>query len=290
MGATVTSGERRVRGPAARTLHEGRVSGQRRDSLTRTEWCLRIGAAGCFIGHGAFGILTKAAWVPFFGVVGLGPDAAYALMPIVGAVDIAAGILVVVSPRPIVLLYMVVWATWTALLRPLTGDSPFEMLERAGNYGVPLALLLMLGVPRTPRALLHPYRTRPPVIDRIAIGRVLLWTTATLLFSHGALAAVTGKPILATHYAAVGLPASIAPIVGFAEMAVAALVVVAPVPALLVAISVWKMLTEALFPISGTPIWEFIERAGSYTAPIALVLLFAARPFSRINLTRSSTP
>lgn len=37
--------------------------------MQRVEWCLRIAAAGCFIGHGAFGIITKASWVPFFAVV-----------------------------------------------------------------------------------------------------------------------------------------------------------------------------------------------------------------------------
>ena len=63
--------------------------------------------------------------------------------------------------------------------------------------------------------------------------------------------------------------------------------VVAPMPALLIAVAIWKVLTEALFPMSGAPIWEFVERAGSYTAPIALVLLLGSRPFTRINLTRS---
>ena len=34
-------------------------------------WALRIGAAACFIGHGAFGFITKAAWLPYFGVIGI---------------------------------------------------------------------------------------------------------------------------------------------------------------------------------------------------------------------------
>ena len=42
---------------------------------------------------------------------------------------------------------------------------------------------------------------------------------------------------------------------------------------LLIAIAVWKIGTEALFPIAGAPIWEFIERGGSYAAPLALALL-----------------
>ena len=34
----------------------------------RAYWSLRVGAAACFVGHGAFGIVAKAAWAPNFGV------------------------------------------------------------------------------------------------------------------------------------------------------------------------------------------------------------------------------
>src|SRR5690349_6737414 len=69
-------------------------------------WTLRVAAAACFIGHGAFGIITKAAWIPYFGVVGIPEAWAWKLMPIVGTVDIVAGLSVLFSPRPVVLLYM----------------------------------------------------------------------------------------------------------------------------------------------------------------------------------------
>jgi hypothetical protein len=71
-------------------------------------------------------------------------------------------------------------------------------------------------------------------------------------------------------------------------MTAAILLAIAPVPALLIAVAAWKIASELLFPISGAPIWEFVERAGSYAAPIALVLLSGQSPFTRINLTRSS--
>ena len=61
-------------------------------------WVLRIGAALCFIGHGAFGFLTKAAWVPYFGVVGVPEPWAFELMPLVGAVDVLAGMAVLFGP------------------------------------------------------------------------------------------------------------------------------------------------------------------------------------------------
>ena len=60
---------------------------------------------------------------------------------------------VLFAPRGLPLAYMTAWALWTALLRPLAGESAFESLERAGNYGVPLALLLMTAFPRSLPAL-----------------------------------------------------------------------------------------------------------------------------------------
>jgi hypothetical protein len=33
------------------------------------------------------------------------------------------------------------------------------------------------------------------------------------------------------------------------------------------------MATEFLFVAAGAPIWEFVERAGSYAAPLALAVL-----------------
>ena len=250
-------------------------------------WCLRVAAAACFIGHGAFGIITKAAWVPFFGVVGIPEAWAWKLMPVVGTVDIAAGISVLLSPRPIVLLYMAVWATWTALLRPLSGDSSFEAIERAGNYGVPLALLLLCGWPRDLRSWfrhLAPDQTTEPA----GIARVLAWTTALLLFGHGALAAVTAKPLLASHFALVGLPPNAITMAGWAEMLVAGVVLVRPSTTLLFGIVAWKMATEALYPMSGTPIWEFVERAGSYAAPLALALILIDAKSTVLTLRRSS--
>ena len=96
-------------------------------------WTLRVAAAMCFVGHGAFGVLRKEEWLPFFAVVGIGPDVGRALMPLVGVVDIAAGVSVLVSPRRMVLAYMAFWGLWTAALRPIAGISAWEMVERGGS-------------------------------------------------------------------------------------------------------------------------------------------------------------
>jgi hypothetical protein len=241
-------------------------------------WALRIGAAMCFIGHGAFGFITKAAWVPYFGVVGIPESWAWTMMPIIGAVDVTVGMAVLFAPRGVPLLYMAVWAAWTALLRPLAGESAFEAMERAGNYGVPLALLLLTAVPRTWNGL-GTLLTKPADDERTiaTVVSVLKWTTVLLLFGHGALGAVTGKAMLSTHYAAIGLSSDTTAIVGWFEILLAAVVALRPGIPLLLGIAGWKLASESLFVVAGAPIWEFVERAGNYAAPLALAALMTQR-------------
>ena len=239
-------------------------------------WLLRFGAALCFIGHGAFGFITKAAWIPYFAVVGVPATWAWKLMPLIGAVDVLAAMAVLFAPRGLPLLYMALWATWTALLRPLAGESVWEAVERAGNYGVPLALLVMTGMPRS----LHDLRRTRLDLDVVesAVARVcvvLRWTTAALLFGHGALAALTSKATLVAHYAAIGLSPRAVIVVGFVEMAAAIALAIRPSIRLLVVIGVWKLASESLWMVTGAPVWEFVERAGSYVAPLALAALLA---------------
>ena len=238
-------------------------------------WVLRIGAAACFIGHGAFGIIGKQAWLPFFALVGIGPDVAFRLMPIIGTVDILAGLSVLFKPRPVVLLYMTVWALWTASLRPLTGDAAAELIERAGNYGVPLALLVMCEWPRRIADWFGPAQRRA-ISERLIshFSLVLLATTATLLAGHAVLG-LTGKPLLVSHYEAVGIDNSMqaAHGVGRFELLLGVILLASPTPVVAAFITGWKLATEGLFLIAGAPAWEFVERGGSYAAPLALLIL-----------------
>lgn len=242
---------------------------------TAAAWLFRIGIASCFIGHGAFGILTKQAWLPYFALVGIGPDTAYALMPLVGFVDIGIGLVGLVSPRRAVLVYMVVWAAWTALLRPLTGESMWELVERAGNYGIPLAFLLAARVGH-PRRWLAPIKSAQlPALDALFVARVLQATTVLLLLGHGALAVTGANGLVARHLAAAGVAAELAPVLGGFEIGLAVAVALQPAPGLLVGIALWKLGTELLFPVAGAPFWEVVERGGSYTAPLLLAHLVA---------------
>ncbi len=166
-------------------------------------WLLRFGVVGCFIGHGAYGLLTKEAWVPYFGVVGIDRAWVYRLMPWIGAMDVSLGLAMAVVPLPIVLLlHLTVWGAWTAALRPLSGDSVWEFVERAGNYGVPLAFLVLADVPRCLRSWFTPVwpsTMRPLTVDRARMMHgILRITICLLLLGHGALGALNSKPALTT--------------------------------------------------------------------------------------------
>jgi len=114
-------------------------------SAHRMHYILRIAAAMCFIGHGAFGIITKPIWCNYFAVFGIGHDMAYTLMPVVGTLDITMGLILLFYPIRVVPAWLIIWGLVTASMRPLSGEPFAELIERAGNFGVPLALLVLAG-------------------------------------------------------------------------------------------------------------------------------------------------
>ncbi|MBI5230385.1 MAG: hypothetical protein HY981_03755 [Candidatus Magasanikbacteria bacterium] len=114
------------------------------------EWILRVSIAGEFIGHGAFALQGKKDWIGWFAQFGVS-DAGTAtrLLFFIGAMDIALAILVLIKPVRLALLWMTFWGFWTALLRPIVGMPIWDFVERWANWGAPLALLLVLGWPKT---------------------------------------------------------------------------------------------------------------------------------------------
>lgn len=114
------------------------------------EWVLRIAVAGEFIGHGVFALQGRRAWVEWFSIFGISdPQTATTLLWFVGLIDVILAVLILIKPIRIALLWMAFWGFWTALMRPIAGDSIFEFVERWANWGAPLALLLLLGLPQS---------------------------------------------------------------------------------------------------------------------------------------------
>jgi hypothetical protein len=277
------------------------LTGKLPDSPTASNtlhWVLRLGIFMCFLGHGSFGIIAKPEWTTLFSVAGIPSDAAFRLMPFIGLHDLTIAALVLASPRPLVLLWATIWCLWTAALRPIVGLGMWEFLERAGNYGPPLALLLLQPWPRSLREWFAPIKPGPASAERLrACGLVLRVSIALLLIGHAGFGAFQHKAVLLNMYSTAGLPASLGsvslgPAIGWFELLLAAAVLMKPFRSLLLFVCVYKIASELLYPMTGSFWWEFIERGGDYTAPIALIVvngLLAAKD-SRVPAVAAFAP
>ncbi len=113
-------------------------------------WVLRTAIAGTFIGHGLLAIGGKADWISWFAKFGVAdPILAKQLLLGIGIIDVIAAIIMFFRPFPAILLGATLWAFWTALLRPIVGVGWLDFVERSANWGAPLALLFLIGWPRT---------------------------------------------------------------------------------------------------------------------------------------------
>jgi hypothetical protein len=237
-------------------------------------YTLRITVAMCFIGHGTFGIITKAIWCNYFGVFGIDKQLSYQLMPIVGTIDILLGIIMIVYPMRIITGWLMMWGLVTALLRPLSGEPFPEFIERAGNYLVPLAFLLLTGIPREWRQWFS--RVKPIENTRVQSNERLYYClriAGFLLFvGHGWLNLLLKKGLL-SQYASLGFTdtVSVAYIVGIMEIIFAFIILTRPFRELLLVLFVWKVLSESSY--ANYPLFEWIERGGSYGVILALYFL-----------------
>jgi uncharacterized membrane protein YphA (DoxX/SURF4 family) len=240
--------------------------------IKEIHFTLRFASAMCFIGHGVFGIITKKVWLNYFAVFGISPAVGLHFMPWLGAFDILMGISLLIYPTRAVLFWLVTWSIVTALLRPLSGEPFAEAIERAGNYGTPLVLLLLSGMgikkwftgisPESPL-------DQKTLAKAIVCLRIVVFL---LLLGHGWLNLVEKKGLL-EQYASLGfsVPAQVALIVGIFEVAAALAVLIRPLRLVLIAILLWKMGTELFYP--HWEIFEWIERGGSYGSILALLFL-----------------
>lgn len=117
------------------------------------QWILRIGVFGTFLGHGVFALSVKPGWIPFLTVIGFSPETAIRLMPLIGTIDVIIAVLAIVHPMRFVFIYAFIWALATAIMRPVIGLPIWEFVERSANWAVPLAMIFILGWPRSLKEL-----------------------------------------------------------------------------------------------------------------------------------------
>ena len=250
----------------------------------RLHWALLVGVALEFIGHGVAGFYRPVGWVPYFTFFGIPEGFAHDHMTYVtGTVDIALGVLILVRPMRAVMLHMAVWGLLTAFMRPLTGESWFELVERGANYGMPLALLVLSGWGgRSLGTWLE--RVRPPDEIGDELGRRLAWimraSIALLLVGHGGLGIWAAKQEWFDFLGWFGVTdtsqsADLMQWVGLFEVGLGLAVLLKPMRGLLLFVFAWKVGTELLRPLVGQPNYQFVERAGDYVLPLTLLWLVA---------------
>lgn len=243
-------------------------------------YTLQAAIAMCFIGHGIFGIITKPIWCNYFGVFGIGHELSYQLMPIVGSFDILCGVMMLAYPMRVIPVWLVIWGAFTALLRPLSGEPFPEFIERAGNYGAPLAFLILCGVEKNIKG----WFTHIDSKKRSAEGSFnklescLRFFGFLILLGHGCLNLIEKRALL-NEYTSLGFsdPQQIAHIVGLAEIAFAIITLVRPFRQLIFVFFLWKVTSEVFYPQFG--LVEWIERGGSYGVLLALWFITERKTF-----------
>lgn len=249
----------------------------------KLHYTLRFAVAMCFIGHGSFGIITKPIWCNYFAVFGIGKVLAYQLMPVLGAFDILCGIVMLVYPLRVIPWWLVIWGILTALLRPLSGEPFAEFIERAGNFGAPLALLLLSGGLNTGfKSLFSPINPDVNVGDK-ALARVITCLRVVvflLLIGHGWLNLIEKKGLIG-QYSALGFsnPANLAHLIGALEIAAGVSVLIKPIRPVLIVFLVWKITSELFYP--HWEVFEWVERGGSYGTILALWLALGRQQVSQ---------
>jgi hypothetical protein len=236
----------------------------------KIHYTLRIATVCCFVGHGVFGVITKAIWCNYFAFFGIGTATAYKLMPLLGSFDILLGLTMLILPLRIIPVWLVFWGFITGLCRPLAGEPLAELIERAGNFGAPLALLILSGgINKT--NLLGTMDPESPV-DEMTMRKVfccLKITAFLLLMGHGWLNLIEKKSLL-SQYLSVGFvnPTRTALVIGLSEVTAAFAVIIRPIRSMVFLFFIWKMATELMYP--HLEIFEWLERGGSYGVLLSL--------------------
>ena len=288
-------------------------SGDRKTLQTQLHWTLRVTVALCFIGHGTWGLITKSGWLPFFASQGIEPELAWALQPFIGAFDVIMALLLLRKSNRTILIWMFLWALWTAMLRPLAGnlDKPVEVTEgqwvveireearpdktqtwefweRAGNWGPPFMLLVMGGAFALRRKDLLGGYEEPEITDSTidTIFFLCKLCLALLLIGHAGFGFAVQKQMLIDHWQSIGVKADATFIsqIGYAEFALGVLIFLAPVRPLVFLALGWKLFTEFLYVPADTVtgmgvvnIFEWIERWGDYGIPLVMLYILSYR-------------
>ncbi len=121
-------------------------------NILKTEWFLRVGLFALFIAHGVSALGGNEEWLEWImSATSWGAVLAGKALFLVGILDITVGLLLLVKPLRIVVLWAGLWTSWTAVMviLPFIGESVWEFVEKLINPAAAFALLYVKGIPDT---------------------------------------------------------------------------------------------------------------------------------------------
>tara|TARA_B110000261_G_C12976221_1_gene314551 strand:+ start:214 stop:591 length:378 start_codon:yes stop_codon:yes gene_type:complete len=113
-------------------------------NLNSIKSTLRLAVFLTFIGHGLLAFYGNESWLIYLETVGFSRETSKTLIVYIGIIDIIVAIIVLVKPNKYVVLWCVLWAFSTALIRPIAGEDILDFVERGANWLAPLALFFIL--------------------------------------------------------------------------------------------------------------------------------------------------
>ena len=124
------------------------------ENIKKVEWILRIAMFGEFLGHGIFALQLKTRFIELLtAMTGIANPLASKILLSVGILDVFTAVMALVFPFRLLLIWGALWGLLTAIARPVGGDPIWDFVERWANWGVPLAILYVRGIPKKVKEL-----------------------------------------------------------------------------------------------------------------------------------------
>ena len=248
---------------------------------------LRISVSACFIGHGMWGLVSKPGWLPFFKIINVPEVIALQIMPYIGSIDIIVGVLILFVSNKWLVYWAIFWTAFTELLRPLAAMGFSEFIERAGNFGPPIALLICLNM-IAKNEITNEEKLK---YGYIKIEKILRLSLFLLLIGHAGIAMIHFQPNLIKNLSFLGYPTEATGMYFFGafEIVLAILVLWKPrLTGLMIFVMIFKLMIESIYPLRGIAfdIFETIERVGDYLIPLCLLLIYKFTHYFNPDLAR----
>jgi hypothetical protein len=112
--------------------------------MKNLKYLLRIAIFLTFLGHGISAIKGNNLWLAYLEVVGFSLEKSKELILIIGIFDVIIAFIILLKPYKYVVLWSVIWAFSTALIRPISGEPIWEFIERGSNWITPLILYISI--------------------------------------------------------------------------------------------------------------------------------------------------